>query len=249
MKKNFLFLFFVFWLSFPAFSCDTSLISLLIGESPDSEFFQELKRISVTNMNFGTNALNSRVPEKDMDILMEAWLEFEQKYRYSPPEWAKKDKEWHTKFSSVAKMIGELRKGIKNNDFNALHQKSLLLSRRLNIFLSGYKEVGYKKHLIIMPLIFEDLISAFEQKDRGKLILASDKLLKTADNIVANVATDTKGIFDQFHRYAVSIQKVANAKFEEKELFSWKFKMLLDSLESEYSMMNRKLLRHENSRK
>jgi hypothetical protein len=71
-------------------------------------------------------------------------------------------------------------------------------------------------------------------------------LLNSADNLVQNVATDTKKIFEHFHRYAISIQKVAHAKFDDDELFSWKLKMLIDSLENEYSMMNRRLLRLEN---
>jgi hypothetical protein len=131
-------------------ACDDALVMLLTAQNPKSEFSVSIRAFITSLTVLGTSLKNETNPPftNELKAVMEAWLDFSQRYMAYPPEEAKNDRTWVEKMSNVAKLIGRMRKDVAGQRYMAAHDGVLEISTYIGRFFEGFG-VSAEKQLFI----------------------------------------------------------------------------------------------------
>ena len=250
MNKKLFFVTYLFFAAIAVQACDTSLIQLFAIESEESIFFNELKMIAEQNNEIGRKLLNLEFDDtKTLNKLMGRWINFQNIYRVNPPKWAKKDKTWEKKFKEVALLIGSIRKNYSRAGATISHQSSLILSRKLSNFLEFAPIPKEKAALVKLPFYIHEINSAFRSSNRNQLLINSELLSDKLGELGSSLATSTRMLIRRIRKEVKILKSKVNPKLTDKEIFNWKSKLIIDTIEEKIKEVNLKLIEEMKGKK
>lgn len=140
-------------------ACDDALVMLLTAQNPKSEFSVSIRAFITSLTVLGTSLKNETNPPftNELKAVMEAWLDFSQRYMAYPPEEAKNDREWMRKMSNVAQLIGRMRRMVAKQEYMGAHDKVLEISSYIGMFFEGFGVSAEKQLFIRASALLVDL--------------------------------------------------------------------------------------------
>ncbi|MBF0409482.1 MAG: hypothetical protein HQM10_19235 [Candidatus Riflebacteria bacterium] len=189
-KSKFFLLFLSIFFVFSAFqidrlsACDDSLLRLLTAENPEDEFNK-----CIIDFNQKLGALGTALKNNDssqyepmLQALMTSWLAFSNRYMVNPPSKAINDPQWKEKMQESAKMIGQIRKMIAENNFQQAHEEALLMNSYLGRFFENFGITSEKKSFLICSQLFNEIESARIKENSSEMlekIASLSEIMKT----------------------------------------------------------------------
>jgi hypothetical protein len=223
---------------FLANACDTNLIALISGKSATNEFAEKVSRLVAISVELGKNIETVEMAKLVISKLMNSWINFDNGFSNYPPDWAKKDKNWNTKFKNLADMIGEINASMRKNNLSDAHNKVLEFSKRITILFEYMpkSEIGEKLYEISINLM--NMNDLFKAKDASGYSQGIDKLAQDFSALQKLLEEPLKKHTEQFAVYLGQLRQIFD---EQKGKLDFKVKMTMMLIEDTYVEMNEKL--------
>lgn len=149
-------------------ACDVNLVSIITGENPNDAFSQMIIRLASETRSVGQAVDKPELAKENMTRLMKTWVDFDNRFSQTPPEWAKSDQEWNNKIKSLADEIGKIQRELGSLKEEKMHEQILYLSERIMNLLDAMPMTKEKKVLIGIFRRFVALSEGIELNDAKK---------------------------------------------------------------------------------
>ncbi|MFZ2958673.1 MAG: hypothetical protein WA705_17425 [Candidatus Ozemobacteraceae bacterium] len=200
----------------PGFSCDVNLVSLITGENPSDAFSLTIIKLASETRALGQAISDPDTAKKNMVTLMKTWVEFDNRFSQTPPEWAKTDSEWNGKIKSVADFIGRINTDLQAGKTEMTHGKVLRLSEQIFHLLDTMPTGERQKCLMRIFRRFVEFAEAFETQDGKKFgedlheLSADISVLKTlmasgSENLMADLEGQVKQLRELYQLDGASL--------------------------------------------
>jgi len=227
-----------------ASACDVDLEKLLFGGKGGDPFFKAISQLASYTQSVGQSADDAAVVQERVKTLMNAWIDFDNRYSRKPPEWASGDMQWTEKIKSLTAHIGKLRQSIDVGDSRTVHSLSLELHGRILQLTEASPMVELHRRLLEVSLRFCNVESAVRAKDLVRQKEAVTALASAVRGLAPHVSEKAKL---PFQGLLEMIAKVEEAAMTTDEKLRSELKMRAALANDEFRKINRALADTGNS--
>jgi hypothetical protein len=221
----------------PLAACDVSLFSLVAGNSPNKAFASSLTGLVTFAKAVGNNSQNKETMPGHMQKFMVKWIEFSNTYLQNPPEWAKKDPDWKSKFDGLTSLIGSIRKNLSSlePDQQKAHHEIQAFTRRLTRLYDMLPMDALARLRLDISMHIDHVWTAWLEQNRQKLGETTENFsavsrifLKELDEATASAAVSIVHRAEELHKMAA-----------QENVFTGKsFEFMLNMAENEFAQFN-----------
>ena len=213
-----------------AIACDDTLVLLLTAQNPGSEFSRIIRNFNanLTELGLALNTKNEKAIPENLKAVMDAWLDFTQKYSVNPPSEAKNDLNWANKMRKTGQAIGKIRKMIKNQQIVEAHDSVLALSGTIGGFFEAFGVSSEKQLFIKASTNLTQLEQYLLRKDYKQVDSLIIKLKEDLANFKAYLPENEKSSFARTQKLLAEIgENTSDTKnYEKLELLKTGFNEL-----------------------
>ncbi|MBF0503428.1 MAG: hypothetical protein HQM09_25150 [Candidatus Riflebacteria bacterium] len=185
------FLFAILLFAAPISACDVNLVSLITGENPNDAFSQMIIKLASETRSVGQALPTPDLAAQNMKQLMKTWVEFDNRFSQTPPEWGKGDTDWSKKIKSIADFIGRIESDLRAGKNENIHSDILSLSERIFKLLDAMPMSEQQRVLIRIFYHFVKFSEARETSDGSKFSENLKELVTDFSSFQKIVATDS----------------------------------------------------------
>ncbi len=221
----------------PANACDVSLFALVAGNSPNSAFAEKLTGLVGLGKTVAKNSQDTSALPGHLQKLMSGWIEFSNTYLVNPPEWAKNDTAWKTKFDELTDLIGSIRKNLSSQqpDQPKAHYEIQKFARRLTTLYDGLQMDELARLLLEVSIHIDHVWDAWWKKEPKMLLQTTENLSAVCRILVRKLDESTVKMFENIVHRAEELQKMA----AKEDVFAGKsFEFMLNMTENEFASFN-----------
>ncbi|MBU1105970.1 MAG: hypothetical protein KKB51_04805 [Candidatus Riflebacteria bacterium] len=227
----------IFFNTLAVVACDVSLFAIIAGNSGNDVLLE-----SVSNLVSHAKALANKSQSKEemplhMQRFMVQWIEFNNRFRTNPPEWAKKDLEWSNKFNRLTELIGTIRNDLVSiqPDQQKAHSNIMKFTRLLTGLYDSLPMDSRSRLLLDITMDFDHIWDAWHDQDHKMLIESTEKLAVSCQKLAEGLDDSAKKQLDDTLYRCEELQKMAkkDGVFEGKS-----FEFMLSMAENEFAKFN-----------
>ena len=221
----------------PVEACDVSLFSLVAGNSPNKAFASTLTGLVTCVKAVGNNSQNKETLPGHLQQVMVKWIEFSNTYLQNPPEWAKKDPEWKTKFDGLTDLIGSIRKNLisAEPDYNKSHSEIQKFSRQLTRLYDNLPMDSRSRLRLDIPMQFDYIWDAWNARNQQLLIETTAKISSSTQQLSEQLDDAARKLIGDIVHRSGELHKMA----AKGDVFAGKsFEFMLNMTENDFARFN-----------
>jgi hypothetical protein len=217
-------------------ACDVNLVTIMSGEDPNDAFAALVQRLASEVRSVGQNLSRPEVAGTNLQVLMKTWVEFDQKFQVTPPEWAKSDPDWSAKIKQMSSRIGSIQILITEN--KDAHDQIVDLNKNLIGLFDAMPMSQAKRQL---AKIFHGVSLMTETMKGENLTMLRENLTKTRADLKMFQEQLSPDMMPLTNDFAGRLQQLEGMTGPSVATFSFEIRAGLGVTDEAFQLMNAKL--------
>lgn len=237
MRRFLLISFLIFFNAFSVAACDVSLFAIIAGNSSNDAFSETVSTLVSYAKALANNSQNKEEMPSHMQRFMVKWIDFNTKYMMNPPDWAKKDLEWKSKFNQLTALIGNIRNNLVSikPDQSKAHNDIQKFARQLTMLFDSLPMDNRSRSLLDITMHLDHIWDAWHGNNQLLLIKSTEILAASCNKFSGELDDSARKLFGDLLSRAEDLQALAK---KDKVFESKSFEFALSMTENEFAKFN-----------
>jgi len=218
-------------------ACDVSLFAIIAGNSRNDAFSETVTTLVSYAKALANKSQNKEEMPSHMQRFMVKWIDFNTKFMMSPPDWAKTDAEWKSKFNRLTALIGNIRSNLVSiePDQQKAHNDIQKFTRQLTMLFDSLPMNNQSRALLDITMDFDRIWDAWHDKNQSLLIDYTGILSAGCNKLAGELDDSARKLLDDLLGRAEDLQKLAK---KDKVFDGKSFEFALSMTENEFAKFN-----------